>query len=382
MSGIRDHLDRSRKNAEYTLPGKEAPVNLPSAYDRECVSGSGETAASQFWLGEDERVSYVPQSYVTFDPAAMQTRIDTVDEMIIEEVARSRYLTSRQIGQLISMRSVPCTGDAIRRHLMKLTGLRVLRQKIISKDGTKKGLRFYEIDVFGYEMIRERVAFHPGNQYLSYRKRLDLGIDETALDVKRILEASQILIQLLQAHPQCRRFGIMESFVIRPYSTDAPESLLRVPLNVILDEQSVLAYEIVRDSQSSLHHLEQTIRSYYRLIDLASSHTEGRSLWEDEGLPGPIPAGSVPTDCIPQLVLCVQNREHGRRVFEDLRKKDLLRRNDPLLFTEDGLLISDPLLSLYEICEDGSLQWYRIPGRSDSGEKSEYASKEEPMPEG
>ncbi len=173
MSAPKDHSQTGRPAVHTASKTRKNTVSLGSTYAYPCAAYEG--PGQSFELSQEETIHVPPQNYVSMDLAQIRSRLEAVDLMIVEEVARSRYLTSLQIAELISMRYAAYSREAISKHLGKLSSLRALRQKNITRPGSKNGLRFYELDVFGFELVRDRVSFHSGNRYLSYRRQQELG---------------------------------------------------------------------------------------------------------------------------------------------------------------------------------------------------------------
>lgn len=381
MSGLKDSLDRIKTAGRLSPKARRNQVQLASTYSKPCAAysyGSG----LPFALEEGETIASNAQNYVSLDLSQIQEKLDVLDRVLIEEVARSRALTSLQCAELVSMRLSPYTRETIGKHLSKLVSLRALRQKSILRPGSKSGLRFYELDVFGNDLVRDHVYFHSGNRFLSWRRQQEIGAEETALSIKRILCANQILVGLLKNGAKMERFGVQEIFAFHPNGagSEGKGPVFRASATAVLDEQSILAYEVVRDTEESMAALEEKITRYYGLVDAmeAEYENEGREngalkesgrpaaqsrFHEDENAdftPGdPLGMDHPP---VPQLVLCAETYEHAKKIQNRLKEKDLLRDKDPILFTEDRLNFNDSLVSLYELKEDSSRQWYRIPG--------------------
>lgn len=276
-------------------------------------------------------------------------KVDTLDLAIVEEVARSKYLNSLQIYELVMLRGFSVQRNNLRKRILKLMKYRVLKENMIISPDCERGLRYYELDGKGYLIAKERnVAFHMGNQYMSYLKRIEQEKVDTPSDVKRILTGNMIVISALKNGLQMKRFGIMETFCVENEDglvTDG--SILRTAANIKIDKNSVLAYEVVRDNPEGYRKLADKVGRYYTLLHnnkyLIANHHGDSSL--------------------PQLVICGESLEHNKKIVEYLTSLGLWKEEDPILFTEDLLNIKDSAKSIYEIKENG-LIWYYLPLKS------------------
>lgn len=70
--------------------------------------------------------------------------------------------------------------------------------------------------------------------------------DATPCDVKRILVGNQIALNLLMSNTQMQRFGIMETMCANDLELSRGSCMIRTAAYVQIDEESVLAYEVVR----------------------------------------------------------------------------------------------------------------------------------------
>ena len=125
--------------------------------------------------------------------------------------------------------------------------------------------------------------------------------------------------------------------------------MLRTAANVRINSESVLAYEVVRDTPDSYEKIKDKIDRYYQLVN-SKSYIE--SNFHDDRV-------------YPQLIICGESYEHNIKVFEFLRENNLLREEDPILFTEDLLNINNSSVSIYMI-KDNTREWYSLPTRNSS----------------
>ncbi len=313
-----------------------------------------------FAVCEGETIVHTSQPFHSISQERTVEMMDDIDKAIVEEVARSKYLTSLQIFEFLSMRGYRVKRDNLRKKILKLMKYRMIQEYTILKEGAERGLNYYELDVKGYLFAREQgVEFHIGNRYLSFQKKMEKGIVVTPTDVKRVLTGNQIVLGMLMNGAKIKRFGIMETFVPEREERITDGCIMRTAANVKIDEDSVLAYEVVRDTLEAYPKLADKVERYYTLLNTKDYLVQNRH--KDSSLP--------------QLVICGESLEHNKKIFQFLKEKGLLRENDPILFTEDLLNIKHSLKSLYEVKEEG-LCWYGIPKREEEYNEKEYLYRE------
>lgn len=121
--------------------------------------------------------------------------------------------------------------------------------------------------------------------------------------------------------------------------------MIRTAANVRIDEESVLAYEVVRDTPDSYEKLLNKIERYYNLVnneEYLASNFHGDTAY-------------------PQMIICGQSLEHNIKIAEYLRENGLWREEDPILFTEDLLNMKRSRVSIYALGEDNTQSWYTLP---------------------
>ena len=161
----------------------------------------------------DEHIEHSRVQYCMTSVDELRELLDVVDHAIVEAVAVSKYLNSLQIFEYITLRGYDTDRPKLRKRILKLMKYRVIQENEMVSTGAEHGLKYYELDYFGYQLALERgVNFHMGNRYVSFSKRREKGIpDDTACDVKRILVGNQIILNLLMSNTQMQRFGITET---------------------------------------------------------------------------------------------------------------------------------------------------------------------------
>ena len=139
----------------------------------ETVESVPEKAAFAVREGEYIVPTLLPKEYTEVEEIV--SKIDELDLAIVEEVARSKYLNSLQIYELVSLRGFSVQREHLRKRILKLMRYRVIRENIIKSPDAERGIRYYELDVKGYVIAKDRgVIFHIGNYYMSYQKRIEL----------------------------------------------------------------------------------------------------------------------------------------------------------------------------------------------------------------
>ena len=278
----------------------------------------------------------------------IEESFDAVDFAVIEELGRSKYLSSLQIYQFIGLRGLTVQRQGIRNRLNKMMKLRVVREYELKTPEAERGLKVYDLDYKGFQIARQRgVLFHKGNRYLSNTKKQELDAFDTAEDIKRILVGNMISLASLMNGVACERFGIMET--MRP-AQELPITdgcILRTAANIQLDEESILLYEVVRSTPHAMRKLADKVGRYYTLIN--------DSRYRENNYYG--------HEAVPQLIICGESYEHCVKIDQYLRSRGLISETDSLLYTEDLFYVQQTLQTLYELDEAGNRTWYSLPER-------------------
>lgn len=273
--------------------------------------------------------------------------LDDVDIAIVEEVGRSKYLTSLQIYQYVVLRGFQAKRTGIRNRLNKLMKCRMLREFEMKSSDVVHGIRFYELDFRGFQLaLKNDVTFHMGNRFLSNRKKVELGFVESTESIKRILTGNMIVLGLLMNNVDINEFHIMETERPIQETPITDGSIIRTAASVKIDEDVIL-YEVVRSSPHSMRKLADKISRYYNLLQNESylkNNVHGYS-------------------SLPQFVICAESLEHARKIDAYLRERGLWRKQDTILYTHDLLYLKRTLRTLYELREDGTQCWYSMPSR-------------------
>lgn len=323
--------------------------NDPKTYRRMTAELAAYTVPETpiFAVREDERIEHSRVQYYTTSVDELHALLDIVDYAIVEAVAVSKYLSSLQIFEYITLRGYDTDRPKLRKRIGKLMKHRVIQENEIVSAGAEHGIKYYELDYFGYQFAMERgVNFHMGNRYVSFSKRREKGIpDDTACDVKRILVGNQIILNLLMSNTQMQRFGIMETMRATDFEKEGGSCIIRTAANVKIDNNSVLAYEVVRDTPDSYEKLVSKLKRYYKLIHSVA--------YLDSNYHG--------DTSYPQMVLCGESHDHNIKIAEYLRANGMWCEENTILFTEDLLNMKRSLVSIYALADDNSQMWYALP---------------------
>lgn len=302
-----------------------------------------------FAVKSGERIVRSPAGFRAFSSEELSTSLDEIDRAILESVALSKYLTSLQIFEYISLRGYDVNRPRLRRRVLKLMKFRVIQEKEMVIPGAERGIKFYELDYFGYLLARESgIVFHMGNRYVSYSKRFEAGMpDVTPYDVKRILAGNQIVIGLLLSNAKMERFGIMETMRVCNQEQAEDGCMIRTAANIRIDHNATLAYEVVRDTPEAYEKLKNKVERYYCLvnnIEYLKNNYHGDSVY-------------------PQLIVCGETYAHNMKIASFLKECGMWRKQNSILFTEDLLNIKNSLTSIYGLNDDNSQCWYSLPCR-------------------
>ena len=304
-----------------------------------------------FAARDNEHIKHTFVQYCMISEDEIQKLLDDKDIAIVEAIAVAKYLNSLQIYEYITLRGFDISRPRLRKRILKLMKYRVIQENEMVPNGSEHGLKYYELDYYGYMIAVEGgVVFHMGNRYVSYSKRQEKGIpNDTPCDVKRILIGNQIVLNLLMSNAQMQRFGIMETMRASNLELAGGNCMFRTAANVRIDETSVLAYEVVRDTPESYEKLIKKLERYYELVhnkEYLASNFHGDTAY-------------------PQMIICGESLEHNIKIAKYLKANGMWREEDPILFTEDLLNMKRSLVSIYALTEDYTQSWFALPGRKD-----------------
>lgn len=303
-----------------------------------------------FAADADEKIVHTDTPYCMEELEKLKECLDEIDVAVIEAVAVSKYLTSLQIYEYITLQGFDIKRERLRKRILKLMKHRLIQEYEAVNEKAVHALKFYELDYFGYMLAVENgVTFHMGNRYMSHVKKRARGIaEDQPSDIKRILVGNQIVLGLLMSNAKIERFGIMETVrAVTPDYFVYGGYLLRTAANVRINSESVLIYEVVRDLPYAYEKLKNKVERYYKLVN-----SENYLVENHHG-----------DNAYPQMVICGESYEHNKKIVEYLKNHDLWCEEDPILFTEDLLNVKNSLVSIYALDENYEQTWYEIPSR-------------------
>lgn len=318
-------------------------VHADCGFDRQRVHDKAAYATD-----DNETVNRIMAPYCHTPVERICSMLDEMDIAIIEEVARSKYLVSIQIYQYLGLRGFRLQRSGLRNRINKMVKFHILREYEIARQGAETGLRYYELGGIGFLIARERgVVFHKGNRFLKEQTKIDQGIVEDPVKVKRVLAANMVILGLLRNGVAMDGFAFNET--VRP-AKDGPitdNCILRTQGMFWIGQDSVFLVEAVRSTPNGMRKIADKVSRYYALVNsdayLAENAHGHRSL--------------------PQLILCAESLEHAQKIDAYLRRKGLWSGTDTILYTHDLLYMKDTLRTFYELAEDGTQAWYSLPSR-------------------
>lgn len=275
-------------------------------------------------------------------------KYDEIDIAIIEEIARSKYLSSLQIYQLLCLRGFNVQRDKVRKKINKMLRHRVLTEYEIKSSEVERGIRAYAVDYKGFQVaLQNGVTFHKGNCYIGERKRAELDMYDDSEDIKRILAGNMVVIGNLINGASVSRFGVMETLRTVQESPIIDGAIVRTAANIQIDESSILLYEVVRSTPHAMRKLADKICRYLKLIG-NDNYTQNNCFGYT---------------AVPQLVIVAESYEHAVKINSYLRSKGLCNEEDTILYTEDLFYMTATLQNLYELDINNNRKWYRLPNR-------------------
>lgn len=319
---------------------KYTKLNDPNTYSR--ITPELEEmpipAHTIFNVAENEKIkrSYVQSRTTTLQE--LRILLDEEDITIVETIAASKYLTSLQIFEYITLRGLDVKREKLRKHLLKLMKYRVIQESMLLQPGCVKGIMYYELNYLGFLLTKNGIDFHKGIQFTG------ISQSDDPCRIKRILVGNQIILNLLMSDIVMERFGVMET--MRPIIEGSVGNILiRTPVYVRIDQDSVLVYDVVRDTEEGYLKILDKVNRYYQLI-----HNKDYLI------------SNFHHDIVyPQLIICGESYEHNVKILNLLKDSNVYNDEDPILFTEDLLNLRRSPVSIYELGEDNKQIWYSLP---------------------
>lgn len=261
------------------------------------------------------------------------------NEQIKRSYIPSRITTLQEISILLDEEDIMIVKrENLRKRILKLMKHRVIQESELQQPGCVKGLKYYELNYLGYLLTKNGIDFHKGIQFTG------ISQSDDPCRIKRILVGNQIILNLLMSNTVMERFGVMET--MRPIVEGSVGNILiRTPVYVRIDQNSVLAYDVVRDTEEGYLKILDKVNRYYQLI-----HNQDYLI------------SNFHHDIVyPQLIICGESYEHNVKIRQLLKESNLYNDEDPILFTEDLLNLRRSPVSIYELGEDNKQIWYSLP---------------------
>lgn len=260
----------------------------------------------------------------------------------IEEIARSKFLTSFQIFQFLNLRGYSVSHTALKEILYKLVELKVLQEYTLSNSDDSLTC-CYCLDRKGCTIAQLcGILFHSGNRFTDLASRKDLCYAYAPRDIKRTLLGNQIIINLLLGNCKMQEFGMLKAFAPVIFQGDDELSIYYCASYITVSSDSVLVFDVIRDDDKSLFSMLNRLKQYYNIL-----HTDEYLNYQD-------------VNAYPQLILCGENLDCNMKFARLMKASDLWREEDPVLFTEDSLLYQTPLQAFYTL-DDSKQTWYELP---------------------
>ena len=275
-------------------------------------------------------------------PEEMDRTLDNIDREIICIAALAKYVIPYQIYTYLKLKGADISRNSLNERLQKLAQKGILFIRDVRGLGEQVRVRVYMVTRLGEKIAGiHGIFFHKGNKASYYDSNIE------AADVKKYLMGNQIIINLLLNNASMIRFGIAETVRIESEYVETGDCIFRPTVEVWIDDDSVLAFEVACDMPEKYIKLADKVRRYYLCMDredylLANFHADL---------------------AYPQLVICGENFEHNKKIVKFLNENALWREEHPILFTENHLHVNGTLTTIYTIDADGKQQWFGIPAK-------------------
>ena len=273
-------------------------------------------------------------------------KLTPAEEDILVLIALRKYMTIEQIFIMENINGY-CMSEAMLNDILYgLEKRRILTRYKLFVPNVADGVNFYGLNFWGSVKARQEmgIQLHKGICWYPPKDREKRGIPkETASDVKRILMGNQILVELKKAGVPLKKEGVMETF--RTLGKEKPD-LFRSTVNVEIDENSILAFDVVRTYSTAYLEVVSKMERYYRLLkdkDYLNHNYHNHKEF-------------------PQVVFVVEDEEHAKKLKRYLQERGVWNLDDvTILFSEDALIMSDVVKSIYELDDNDEKIWYELP---------------------
>lgn len=295
-----------------------------------------------FYLYDDYKIMHIQASSRRLDLNDIEKNLDNIDYKIIKIAATFKYITSVQVWEFLTLNGCNEKLNNINNRLKKMENNRVIQKNRLYSKMADSTINYIELDIFGYIIAKNNnVLFHKGNEFISYKEKCKRRLpDETPEDILRTLAGTQTILGLLVSNAAMERFGVHECF-------NSINSVFRTSSYIRIDKNSVLAYEVVRESKDGkeINRIKRKVHKYLELVKDISYFNMNK----------------YADIAYPQLVICGQNYEHNRNILCALKSSGNWSNDDVILFTEDRLIFRNSLQAIYYLNDNGSREWLEIP---------------------
>lgn len=280
------------------------------------------------------------------DNAEESLNLNAIEEEILVLIALRKYMTIQQILDMECLNGSCLKEVALNDILFGLEKRRVLTRYKMFIPNVSDGIVFYGLNFWGSVKVRQEmgIQLHKGICWYPPKDRQMRGIPkEIASDVKRILMGNQILVEFEKAGVPMKKAGVMETF--RTLKKDKPD-LFRSTVNIEMDDNLILAFDVVRTYSTAYMEVVSKMERYYRLLKdkdyLAHNYHNHKTF--------------------PQVVFVVEDEEHAKKLKRYMQERGVWNLEDvTVLFTEDALVMSNVTKSIYELDENDEKIWYELP---------------------
>ena len=95
-----------------------------------------------FALREEEKINHTFTGYCNYSLEEIQEMLDDTDIAIIEEVARSKFLTSLHVYEYLALRGINVKRPRLRKRILKLMKLRLIQENEIVIPEAVHGVKY------------------------------------------------------------------------------------------------------------------------------------------------------------------------------------------------------------------------------------------------
>lgn len=270
--------------------------------------------------GEQREIEYFGNDYVSLYQIIFDVKHNYINEIhykILEIVNKHRYVTSKQITDIMNYYAFDTTQDRIKRAMKICLKKQLLERCFFSKEGGRSSYKVYSLGKNGSDLLRYRGEKSYWNPLESVEKP-----DK----IKKILATNQIITAYMKCSDTFKNYYINQIITVKKDDV----AVVRASA-LIYTENNDYIYEVIRRKENWKKYIHDKVERYEKIFENLEMTTP--EFYR-----------------MPKLVICGEDREQNLEIANILKNVECI--NLKILYTEDRLNLPENFKdSLYEIKE-------------------------------